>query len=836
MSCIVWNYRGLENQLAVQELAEVVTAKAPTVVFLAKTLADEARLDFVKDRIRFDKKFVVLRVNRGGGLVLYWKNDLLIDVVSSSLNHIDVIINKDTKAAWRFTGLKTHKRQESWELLRNLHSQNSLPWLCAGDFNEILKQSEKLGGRTRPPGQIQLFRDTLDECGLMDIGFKGSPFTWSKHCNNRISIWERLDRAVVSYQWFSKHPGTQVHHIDSTTSDHKILRIEQSVLDCSPRKKLFRFEEMWLGDKGCGETVEGVWQINYEEEGNTRVIRKVEKCGTALTNWSKDSFGNVVTAEMNDSLTENFQPWEVELALKQMAPLKAPGPDGMLPLFYQNFWDLVRGDVIHDVLGFLNSGSLPNSLNHTFITLIPKIKNPEFVTQYRPISLCNVLYKIFSKVLANRLKRVLPNISSEHQSAFLKGRLITDNILVAFETLHYMKNHNSGSSGYTVLKLDMSKAYDRMEWSFLKVVMSQMGFNDWWIDLVMECITSVTYSILINGEPNGDIRPSRGIRQGDPLSLYLFLLCSERLHRLIQQAIEKGDIQGVSICRNGPKLTHLFFADDSLLFCRATTQECEKVMDILSSYEKVSGKKLNRDKTALFFSKSTPTETQRQIMETLGVNELKQYEDYLGLPALVGRNKRASFDQLKQRIWKRLQGWEGKLLSQAGREETSNVEALINPVTKRWRTEIIDHVFNEQEAETIKNIPLCSTNQTDVLVWPFTPSGNYSVKSGYRFLSENSTQPQRTEKDSGLWKKIWSLEVMWNADPQWRWLSEMTGRSVKDIFTRAFEEEMDVALMAFTSWAVWNRRNQVRLNETACPLEQIHALSKDKKNEFQLLH
>ena len=119
-----------------------------------------------------------------------------------------------------------------------------------------------------------------------------------------------------------------------------------------------------------------------------------------------------------------------------MAPLKAPGPDGMPPLFYQNYWELVGEDVTKTILSYLNSASLPHPLNHTFLTLIPKIKNPITVSDYRPISLCNVLYKSFSKVLANRLKKILPSIISEQQSAFTKNRLISDNILVAFETLH----------------------------------------------------------------------------------------------------------------------------------------------------------------------------------------------------------------------------------------------------------------------------------------------------------------------------------------------------------------------------------------------------------------
>lgn len=161
--------------------------------------------------------------------------------------------------------------------------------------------------------------------------------------------------------------------------------------------------------------------------------------------------------------------------------------------------------------------------------------------------LCNVLYKKISKVLANRLKRVLPHLISEHQSAFPKGCLITYNILVAFEILHYINNHNLGSVGLMALKLDISKAYDRVEWSFLRDVMIQMGFNDRWVDLQMECISSVTYSLLINEEPTGNIKPSQGIRQRDPLSPYLFLLCSDGLHRMIKKVAGNGDIQGVSI-------------------------------------------------------------------------------------------------------------------------------------------------------------------------------------------------------------------------------------------------------------------------------------------------
>lgn len=124
-----------------------------------------------------------------------------------------------------------------------------------------------------------------------------------------------------------------------------------------------------------------------------------------------------------------------------MAPLKAPGPDSMPPLFYQVYWSLLGNDIIQAILLYLNSGSLPPSLGHSFITLTPKVKDPKYVSQYRPISLSNVLYKVLAKVLANRLKKLMPHLISEHQSAFMSDRLISNNILVAFKTLHYMRNH-----------------------------------------------------------------------------------------------------------------------------------------------------------------------------------------------------------------------------------------------------------------------------------------------------------------------------------------------------------------------------------------------------------
>ena len=359
---------------------------------------------------------------------------------------------------------------------------------------------------------------------------------------------------------------------------------------------------------------------------------------------------------MNVDLTSEFTAEEVERALKQMKPLIAPKLDGMSPIFFKSCSNFISKDVIAASLDILNSGSMIDNLNHTFISLIPKTKTPKTAKDFQPISLCNVLYKIISKTIANRLKKLLPKLVSETQSAFMSDRLISDNILIAFETLHHLKNKRKGKLGFMALKLNISKAYDKVEWVFMEKLMAKLGFADRWISLISSCIRFVSYSILVNGEPHDHFAPNRGLRQGNPLSPYLFLLCAEGLHSLIQRAEQVGSIKGVLICRDGPKVSHLFFAVDSLLFCHSTTQDYNSILEILQQYEAAFGQQINRDKIQLFFSPNTDYPTQESIKTLLGVSATSHYERYLGLPSFVGKGKKQSFSYIRERIWHKMQG------------------------------------------------------------------------------------------------------------------------------------------------------------------------------------
>ena len=375
-----------------------------------------------------------------------------------------------------------------------------------------------------------------------------------------------------------------------------------------------------------------------------------------------------VDGQMNSKLNAPYSKEEVKTALFQMFPTKAPGPDGFPAHFFQRHWDLCGDEVTDIVLCVLSGVDSPEEINKTFIVLIPKIASPKNLGQFRPISLCNVIFKIASKVLANRLKLILPDIISEEQSAFVPGRLITDNFISAYECLHYMKTRKVKGNKFCALKLDMMKAYDRLEWSYLRAVMLKLGISTRFTDTVMRCVTSVSFSVMFNGGCWDEFRPRRGIRQGDPISPYLFLLAAEGLSCLLKTSNPAESIHGITVAPGAPQVNHLLFADDSLLFFDATPEMAMRVESILQKYCAASGQRINKDKSSIFFSKGCSDMMKQEIKQTLDVQNEKLSGKYLGLPSDVGRTKEGSFKYLKDRIWKQVQGWMEKALSVGGKE------------------------------------------------------------------------------------------------------------------------------------------------------------------------
>jgi len=409
-----------------------------------------------------------------------------------------------------------------------------------------------------------------------------------------------------------------------------------------------------------------------EEQGMRQVAKEYFETLFLESNSTRapvvDIIEKVVSDDDNVMLTAPFQAEEFKDAMFSMHPDKCPDPDGFNPSFFQQFWYVCNSDIFQECCAWLNHNHFPLSLNSTNITLIPKGNEQKTMKDLRPIALCNGLYKLVAKVLANRLKKILHKCISEIQSAFVPGRSILNNAMIAIEVVHHMKVGKRVRDKNVALKLDISKAYDTIDWLYLKEVMLKMGFDSKWAQWIMMCVETVDYSVIVNNELVGPIIPGRGLRQGDPLSPYLFILCAEGLSALIRKAERSGDLHGVSICTNAPTISHLLFADDCFLFFRADDNEAQVMKNILHTYELASGQTISLPKSEVFFSIVVPSTLKDTITNILGVRAVMGTSKYLRLPSMVGRSKEVAFGFIKDRIWHKINSWSSKCLSKAGRE------------------------------------------------------------------------------------------------------------------------------------------------------------------------
>ncbi|KAM0908155.1 hypothetical protein ACQ4PT_015643 [Festuca glaucescens] len=387
-----------------------------------------------------------------------------------------------------------------------------------------------------------------------------------------------------------------------------------------------------------------------------------------------------VTNEMNDNLCKDFSEEEISDALFQIGPLKAPGIDGFPARFYQRNWDTLKAEVVNAVRLFFLTGSMPEGVNDTAIVLIPKTEQPETLKDFRPISLCSVLYKVIAKCLINRLRPILGDIISINQSAFVPRRLITDNALVAFECLHFIEHNKSEKKSFCAYKLDLSKAYDRVDWGFLRRAMERLGFSHRWVDWIMACVTTVSYCVKFNGTLLDSFSPSRGLRQGDPLSPFLFLFVADGLSALLQKKVQEQSIQALRVCRRAPGVSHLLFADDSLLFFRANPEEAGQVQEVLNIYARSTGQLINPGKCSILFGETSSMEEREAVKQVLQVTQETFEPKYLGLPTPDGRMSKSKFKSLQEKLIKRLIQWGEIYLSLGGKEVLIKAVAQAIPV------------------------------------------------------------------------------------------------------------------------------------------------------------
>ena len=354
---------------------------------------------------------------------------------------------------------------------------------------------------------------------------------------------------------------------------------------------------------------------------------------------------------------------EIQQALRSLPNDKVSGPDGFTKEFFIAAWPVIGRDFIVAIQSFFIFGFMPTGVNATILSLIPKTTTAQTMKDYRPIACCNLLYKVISKVLANRLKIIFPAAVEANQCAFITECLLLENVLLASELV--TGYHKTTNKEKCAIKFDISKAFDTVKWSFITSVLQAMGLPPQFIQWIRLCISTAVFSVVVNGSLEGFFTSARGIRQGCSLSPYLYVILNNVLSKFLNKAAEAGEFAYHPQCQ-GVKLTHLSFADDILVFTNGTSESLLGIMEVMRRFAAMSGLHINAAKSSIYV-------TGRNIADLLataaslsiGVGTLPIR--YLGMPLTTKTLTSHDYEPLIDKIRSRMLCWSNRALSFAGR-------------------------------------------------------------------------------------------------------------------------------------------------------------------------
>lgn len=370
-----------------------------------------------------------------------------------------------------------------------------------------------------------------------------------------------------------------------------------------------------------------------------------------------------VSEEDNRMLTEKFELEEIKEAVFGCGGDRAPGPDGFNFRFLKRYWDLFAQDFVNILQHFYDHGTINRGCASSFLALIPKVSDPSSLNDYRPINLIGVISKVISKILANRIRRMISSVISESQSAFLSERYILDGPLMVNEILTWAKK---SSVDVFLLKIDFEKAYDNVNWNFVLSIMNQMGFSDRWCMWIRGILRSASSSVLVNASPTFEFKCHKGLRQGDPLSPFLFILVMEAFSGMVSKACDVGIIKGIQLPDGGPRISHLLYADDSIIIGEWAEDCIRNVVRLLRVFYVCSGLKINIHKSNLFGCGKRLEEV-KAMASSIGCLHGSVPFKYLGLTVGANMNRIANWESVIKIFESRLATWKATALSIGGR-------------------------------------------------------------------------------------------------------------------------------------------------------------------------
>ncbi|KAJ6897722.1 hypothetical protein NC652_024515 [Populus alba x Populus x berolinensis] len=461
-----------------------------------------------------------------------------------------------------------------------------------------------------------------------------------------------------------------------------------------------------------------------------------------ITNLYPTTISETSTHTANLSISND----DIKNALFSIPDSKSPGPDGYNALFFKKSWPIIGADFIAAVRYFFTSNSLPRCVNATRVALVPKIENPACLNDYRPISCCTVLYKCISKLLVNRLKDALAYVIGPSQTAFIPGRHISDAILLTQELMH--NYHLNSGPARCALKIDLKKAFDTISWDFILAGLAAIAIPPTMINWITTCITTAHYTININGESHGFFKATRGIRQGDPLSPYLFVLAMAGLGGIIHQAVQQSPFKYHWRCKP-TDITHICFADDLMLFCHADLNSIGVLKSSLDRFSMLSGLSINISKSSMFLS-GIDVNLQNDIQHQIGIPLRTLPVRYLGVPLISTRLTHTDCIPLVERITSRIKLWTSSSLTYAGRLQL--IKSVLFSIQVYWSSIFI------LPCSTIKTIERILS----VFLWKGTSLSTSGAKVAWTSVCYPVQEGGLGLKKLTTWIKAATLKHIWH--------------------------------------------------------------------------